>query len=879
MDTSIGNKKYFAFISYKREDEEWAIWFQHELEYYHLPALLNGREDLPKVFRPVFRDIDELRAGNLPEQIHEALASSSFLIVICSPRSANSVWVNKEIETFLEIGKEQGVNHLDRIFLFIVEGIPHDETQECFPKALRDLPAEQERIGGNVNEKGSDMAFIKVMAGMLNVDMDTLWNRYERDKAEEARKKREERDKLLIMQSRFLSEKANELVKGGKPHLSCGIAVELLPKELDNPDRPYTPEAERALRNAICHNTIILGHNGRVNSASFSPDGKRVVSTPTEDGILRVWDAESGQKLKNLTSSYIIDEYTSAAFSPDGKRIVVASRNNIVQVLDTETGEELNALMSHNDSVNSAFFSPDGKTIVSASDDGTICIWDAESGRKIKTITEYGDGISESGFSYAAFDSDGKHIVSASWDSNVRIWDVKSGKELNIFKGHAAPVRSASFSPDEKRVVSASDDGTIRIWDVETGQTLKILEGQSLSSYSFTDDDKPFISSGSGPVCFASFSPDGKRIVSASQKTVSIWDVETGEELVRLEGHSSLINTVSFSPDGKSIVSASNDKTVRIWNSETCTEVKITKEHHVVSPISPDGRSVVLASGIIWDVFTGKEIITLKGCSYLVSAAFSSDGKRLVSISEDNSVHVWDVELGLELKKLKGHVPDFTSIAFSPDGRLIVLTSVQTTQIFDYETGEELYELEGRGYHSAHFSPDGRSIVSASENIIYVWDAKTGKELNELEGHLELVNSAFFSPNGKRIVSASYDNTIRIWDVDTGKELNVLKGHNDSVSYAAFSSDGKHIISASDDKTVRIWDAETGIEIASLTGHLFYVTYANFSPDGRSVVSISFDDTIRIWPFPPLQELIDQTRERFKDRPLTPEERRMYYLE
>ena len=171
------NFKYFAFISYKREDEEWAIWLQHELEYYHLPALLNGREDLPKVFRPVFRDIDELKAGNLPEQIHEALASSLHLIVICSPRSAKSNWVNKDINSFIEIGKEKGFNNLERIFPFIVEGEPHakDKKQECFPKVLRDLPADKERIGGNVSESGRDKAFIKVMAGMLpNVSMDTL---------------------------------------------------------------------------------------------------------------------------------------------------------------------------------------------------------------------------------------------------------------------------------------------------------------------------------------------------------------------------------------------------------------------------------------------------------------------------------------------------------------------------------------------------------------------------------------------------------------------------------------------------------------------------------------------------------------------------------
>ena len=104
MNESKPNK-YFAFISYKREDEEWAIWFHHELENYHLPATLNGRTDLPSEFRPVFRDIDELKAGNLPEQIYEALATSAYLIVICSPNSAKSKWVNKEIRDFIEIGK------------------------------------------------------------------------------------------------------------------------------------------------------------------------------------------------------------------------------------------------------------------------------------------------------------------------------------------------------------------------------------------------------------------------------------------------------------------------------------------------------------------------------------------------------------------------------------------------------------------------------------------------------------------------------------------------------------------------------------------------------------------------------------------------------
>ena len=108
------NKEYFAFISYQREDERWAKWLQHKLEHYKLPSNLNGRTDFPKAIRPIFRDASELTPGNLPQQIHEALEQSKYLIVICSPRSARSEWVNKEVETFISMGKTANVIQIGR---------------------------------------------------------------------------------------------------------------------------------------------------------------------------------------------------------------------------------------------------------------------------------------------------------------------------------------------------------------------------------------------------------------------------------------------------------------------------------------------------------------------------------------------------------------------------------------------------------------------------------------------------------------------------------------------------------------------------------------------------------------------------------------------
>ncbi len=146
----------------------------------------------------------------------------------------------------------------------------------------------------------------------------------------------------------------------------------------------------------------------------------------------------------------------------------------------------------------------------------------------------------------------------------------------------------------------------------------------------------------------------------------------------------------------------------------------------------------------------------------------------------DTTLKVWDAETGKELLTLKGHTSGVFSCAYSPDGRRIVSASNDTTlKVWDAETGKELFTLKGHTaqVRSCAYSPDGRRIVSASDdNTLKVWDAETGKELLTLKGHTAQVRSCTYSPNGRRIVSASDDNTLKVWDTETGKELSCFYG-------------------------------------------------------------------------------------------------------
>lgn len=457
------------------------------------------------------------------------------------------------------------------------------------------------------------------------------------------------------------------------------------------------------------------------------------------------------------------------------------------------------------------------------------------------------------GILWVVFNPTGNLLAAGDISGNIHIWEVVPENSQNhplisyhTFAGHDGWVWTIRFSPDGRYLASAGDEYQIRVWDLQTKQLVLLLQGHH------------------DLIRSVHFSSDGILASASDDKTIKLWQIQTGECLCTLTGHDARVRSVSFNPcDSQIIATASDDKTIKIWNIHTQQVIRTFTGHcDNIRTIcfSSNGKLIASAGNDktvrLWDIKTGESRILPGHTHWVRSVDFSPDGKLLVSASEDQTVRLWDVNTGTCLKIFREHTSWVQSVRFSPDGQTFASGSAdRTIKLWDVNQGC-LTTVQGYTNYlfGIAFHPHGNILAGGYEDkTIRLWNLKT-LDYQTLRGHQDWVRSVTFSQDGEFLASSSGDKTVRLWHLTTN-ECRIFTGHTSWVRFVRFSPDNRYLVSCCDDKTIKIWCVNSGKCLQTLKEHQGWVRAVAFSPDGKQLVSGSGDSTIKVWDIQDIQNI------------------------
>ena len=626
------------------------------------------------------------------------------------------------------------------------------------------------------------------------------------------------------------------------------------------------PEVQEALRRAVSahrENVRLVGHKAAVQDIALSADGSLAV-TAGLDSTVRIWDVASGQQMTRLTEPG--SAVLAVSLSPVQELVAAACADGSVHLWDLPKRPRA-PLLGHTAEVYGLAFSPSGKRLATSGSDGLAIIWEVSTGNPVKkfrlpariTAVAFSPdekylGTASEGFSAVweietgvcsdtlrndledysiAFSSDGRLVATAGRDVFVKIWE-RPKKLLQRLRGHTNTIKKIAFSGNGRRLGSASFDGTLRVWEREEdgiafNELVTISSGQAGAQWGL------------------SFDYSGSLLASASDDgTARIWSTSLGKELWTLERKGVKINKLSYNREGTELAIASGDE----WS----------------------GLAEII------NARKGETGGSFYHPSAVNGVAFSPDGTRLATASDDGRLRIWHLSSPeMDPKILEGHEGTDVAVAFSKDGtRLVSVGSDSVARVWNPDSGEmtALFRHDD-AVHDASFSPDGvRLAVACEDGKVWLWDVPSQEFLRTLGNHANRVTSVAFSPlDGKRLLTTSAT-TAKVWDAESGNELLTLIGHTDVLLSGTFSKDGKRIVTSGFDRSVRVWDAESGRELLKLGNHRDWVTSVDFSPDGNHLASCSSDHTVRTYTLDP-KELVRIAQERVS-RTFTPQECTLY---
>jgi WD40 repeat protein/DNA-binding SARP family transcriptional activator len=418
------------------------------------------------------------------------------------------------------------------------------------------------------------------------------------------------------------------------------------------------------------------------------------------------------------------------------------------------------------------------------------------------------------------------------------LWDAATGKVVHRLSGHTGDVSSVAFSPDGSRLVTSADDARAIIWSTRTGQRLQTVPG--LEGYAG-----------------ASFSPDGRLVAIGgwAAPLIRIADARTGDRVrtIRDERAEFLISP-SFSPDGTRVTAGSGEDLL-VYDVATGRRVLTIPHAGAEGGVvySPDGRRLATsccnASPTIKDARTGDKLLTLDGhAGEVIGVAWSADGTLLATGGTDGTARVWDARSGRQLMVLSGHAGGVEIVSFSPDGtRLVTGGNDGTARVWDvtpsggseWMGGAEPFPLWG-----VEYGADASTILTFG-NSGRLWTSSTGERVQSYP----LAFDGAFGPDGSTIVTGAWSDAaggafVRVLDTRSGEELRFIP-----VPWPigfAVNQDASMIATPTTSKGVVLFEVTSGMRLRTLETPA-HVNDIVFSPDGMLVAGLADDGVLLVW--------------------------------
>ena len=581
---------------------------------------------------------------------------------------------------------------------------------------------------------------------------------------------------------------------------------------------------------------------GPVTALSFSQSQNVLASalwdggwaTEPTDGIIVLWDAGSGERLREISAEVVHSrrEFVSFKFwldmmdfsshggydfafdywldvmdiSSHGELLASDELPGKITIREWETGKVLHLLDGQVESITHLAFSPAGALLASVSEDGRVFLWDPIQGNLLRMLRDPGDGW-QPRVDDIAWSPDGEFLAFTSLDG-VEFLATQGGTYMRGFLEKV--MYDLAISPDGSLLAAGSFDG-IKVWSLDTCTQLRSIPTQ------YNAESKKLI-----------FSPDGRTLISLFDNgTAAGWDPRTGEMRWILEDYRGPVFNVAFSPDDKALASAS--------------ELAL----------------------VLWDVNSGERLGTVSGFDVWPGEKFPLKGDTPVATSEIQ--RLWDGEWLPRISQVFIFEGRRDSVAMSPDGNVRAAKApgiVGPPQFHHPRDGVmELYggPLEeflsagsgvGGDLEAVVFSPDGGILAASfSEGPVTLWDVRTGDILRAVMGGSPDVSAASlaFSSDGEVLALGLSDGSVTLVEVRTGERLNVLVEHHDWVSAMSYSPDGEILASGYADGAVVLWDPWSGTELRVLQGHQGPINNLAYSSDGSLLASGSQDGTVVLW--------------------------------